>query len=459
MPHYGLPFPNMKFGHTSRFNPYYYSKADLLPNPKTVPTLEELYHNFLLNHKQPNHHTFNPNLVRYYHDPFIHTHPLYAKTNYDTKFFVLDNKKYHHHHNAVYDNHHFKLHDILPCPKKCGYAKKYYCPHHRPRCTKECYYKAHDWCPHHSIGCPRKCSHYHKECCPIHRPYCPRSCSYVTHSYCPHHRPGCIKGCKHYHERFCPLHRPGCIKGCKHYNHLYCPIHRPRCPKNCSYFSTKRCPYHGYFNPYKPHKGINPKLWHEMLVFYGYHYNIKNSFHHLGKFTDRQSKHPNFNKSNNDNLNKCPTCPPNIYVTKGGKTTNVYKLNKEREFGESTNKAGTCPCPVYNGLMNFKLKRMSSSANTDHKKNTQLFNDLNQNFNCTKNDMCDLPNSRHGGVGGPGKLQDSQPKFKTRVVTGYKARLISPFRKGVDKKHGSYERYLMKKKALYQQKELCFKCK
>ena len=90
MPHNGLIFQNLNFGYRSRFNPYYYSAADILPNPQTVPTVEQLYHNFLLNHKDPDHRHFNPHLVRHFHDPFLHAHPYYAKTNYDTKFFVLE---------------------------------------------------------------------------------------------------------------------------------------------------------------------------------------------------------------------------------------------------------------------------------------------------------------------------------------------------------------------------------
>lgn len=433
--------------------------SDIFPDPNPTPTIQQMYHNYLLHKSSKNTHSM-PIKKRLYYDPFISTHPNFLKTKYNTEFFIIDHR--HKFDRNYYDNHRNKLHDMFPCPKRCIYHNKYYCPHHRPRCTKACSYKNHDWCPYHSIGCPRNCAHYHKECCPYHRPHCPVNCSYVNKHFCPQHRPGCPEKCKHYHETYCPIHRPGCPHGCKFHDHLFCRLHRPRCPSKCVYSNSSYCPHHGYFNPYKPPQSIHINEWHDMLVFYGYHYDVHTHFHHLGKITRRNLPSKDLNFSGNyTEGEKCPTCPPNAYVTnKDGSTTTVSKWLNQKKFGESTNRK--CPCPkgpVYNGLLNVKKSKMSASANTDHKKNTQLFNDEFQNFNCEKQDICKNPNSRHSNVGGPGKLYESQPRFKTRVVTGYKARLISPLKKGVDKKHGSYNRYLMKKKALYQQKELCIRCK
>lgn len=438
--------------------------SEPFPNRSTVPTVEEIYHDFLLSSHTHKDKLFKTQMKRHYYDPFIMQHPSFKSTNFDTKYFIesLDwHKETFDHHN--YDGYHYKIKDKRPCPKACMFKTKYFCPHHRPRCTPECEFLTYDYCPHHSIGCPRICGNYHKECCPKHRPHCPVNCNYVTKLYCPAHRPGCTKGCLHYHARFCPTHRPGCPRGCKFYNHLYCHTHRPRCPKTCYHFKDKVCPYHGYFNPYKPPQSINVSLWHDMLFYYGYHYDIKHSYQHLAKFSNKINIFPSIKISNgqNNDIKQCLTCPKNAYTRdKDGKLVSIQDSINKQGFGKST--SGNCNCPsgpVYNGLLNVKKARMSSSLNLDHKKNTQLFNDELENFNCQKEDMCKNPNSRHGGVGGPGKLDDSQPRFRTGIARGYKARLLTPLNRGVDKKHGSYDRYLMKKKALYQQKELCHRCK
>ena len=165
-------------------------------------------------------------------------------------------------------------------------------------------------------------------------------------------------------------------------------------------------------------------------------------------------------KSQLDKIVQCFTCPSNVY-TKDEKGNTIYiEPNKGKYFGETSEPNCNCPRgPVYNGLLNTKKTRMSSSLNTDHKKNIQLFEDELQNFNCFKEDLCKKPNNNHNGVGGPGKKIPSMPRYITRVVRGNKARTILPLVDGVDKKHGSYERYLMKKKAVYQQKEHCNTCK
>ena len=165
-------------------------------------------------------------------------------------------------------------------------------------------------------------------------------------------------------------------------------------------------------------------------------------------------------KSQLDKIVQCFTCSSNVY-TKDEKGNTIYiEPNKGKYFGETSEPNCNCPRgPVYNGLLNTKKTRMSSSLNTDHKKNIQLFKDELQNFNCFKEDLCKKPNNNHNGVGGPGKKIPSMPRYITRVVRGNKARTILPLVDGVDKKHGSYERYLMKKKAVYQQKEHCNTCK
>ena len=164
-------------------------------------------------------------------------------------------------------------------------------------------------------------------------------------------------------------------------------------------------------------------------------------------------------KSQTDKKVKCLSCPPNVYTKDQNGNTIYIDPTRRKYFGETSEPNCNCPRgPIYNGLLNTKKTKMSASLNTDHKKNVQLFQDEIQNFDCFKENLCKKPNNNHNGVGGPGKKIPSMPRYVTRIVTGNKARIISPLVNGVDKKHGSYERYLMKKKAVYQQKEHCNKC-
>lgn len=156
------------------------------------------------------------------------------------------------------------------------------------------------------------------------------------------------------------------------------------------------------------------------------------------------------------NGNPCPgSCNENYseqISTQFGNTVPSYNTNSINNI--STNATKT----VYGGLLNGKRLKQSASMHvlakaslTTFKPNTTalpvkgtLGKDVNSRNDCTLANPC----ISYTNVGGPGNQIESVPLGITGFARGNKARLYSMPGKhnGVDTKHDSYTRYLMRKK-------------
>jgi len=130
----------------------------------------------------------------------------------------------------------------------------------------------------------------------------------------------------------------------------------------------------------------------------------------------------------------CPACPG---AGEAGVTINTP------QFGLSTPN-GNSQRTAYNGLMNSKNFRTSSSSFTMLKKTlTTVIPPHPGKSNLPAWTPGSLFSS--GYIGGPGDAVKSVPII-TAAKSGWRARLITmPHQTGVDVKHGSYERYLAQK--------------
>jgi len=139
----------------------------------------------------------------------------------------------------------------------------------------------------------------------------------------------------------------------------------------------------------------------------------------------------------------CPSCP--------GSGEPGVTINKPM-FGAST-PMGNSQKTAYDGLMNFKQSRTSASSFTLWKKSLMTVNadTLPSNLNPVP------PNSSYSNTGGPGDNIKSVPII-TSKKSGWRGRLVSqPRQTGVDVKHGSYERYLARKRG-HNMRAVCDGC-
>jgi|TARA_B110000971_G_scaffold221281_1_gene267753 hypothetical protein len=111
---------------------------------------------------------------------------------------------------------------------------------------------------------------------------------------------------------------------------------------------------------------------------------------------------------------------------------------------------------VMGGINNSKNFRTSASSFTMLKKSLTTFNPISTypaKSTLGKNTTSD--GTSYKNAGGPGDEIVSVP-IVTRAVTGNKARTISQVRHtGVDVKHGSYERYLARKRGINMRCQNC----
>lgn len=103
--------------------------------------------------------------------------------------------------------------------------------------------------------------------------------------------------------------------------------------------------------------------------------------------------------------------------------------------------------------LNQKQDGVSSSLHTQHKKILNVIqSNGGQGQNIKVNNNC--PNNQESSnVGGPGDLLQSTPPI---YFSGNRLndRLVSR-KPGIDRKHGSYERYLARKKGYVFQNQIC----
>lgn len=139
----------------------------------------------------------------------------------------------------------------------------------------------------------------------------------------------------------------------------------------------------------------------------------------------------------------CPSCP--------GSGEAGVTINKPM-FGEST-PLDNSQKTAYNGLMNFKQYRTSSSSFTLWKKSLMTVNSQTLPSNLNPPPL----NSSYSNTGGPGDHVKSVPIITTRK-SGWRGRLVTqPHQIGVDVKHNSYERYLTRKRG-HNMRAVCDSC-
>ena len=119
------------------------------------------------------------------------------------------------------------------------------------------------------------------------------------------------------------------------------------------------------------------------------------------------------------------------------------------QYNSYQSKGNPCGCGGIGGIANSKNFRTSASSFTILKKSLTTFQ---PNFSVIKKGtlgqdaQTGIPSTSYTNVGGPGDQTASVP-IRTGTASGIKARLIvQPNQTGVDVKHGSYERYLARKR-------------
>jgi len=113
---------------------------------------------------------------------------------------------------------------------------------------------------------------------------------------------------------------------------------------------------------------------------------------------------------------------------------------------------------VIGGINNSKNFRTSASSFTILKKSLTTFNPISAvpaKSTLGKDVQTGTPSTSYTNVGGPGDMTASVP-IRTGTASGIKARtIVQPHQTGVDVKHGSYERYLARKRGINMRCQSC----
>ena len=113
---------------------------------------------------------------------------------------------------------------------------------------------------------------------------------------------------------------------------------------------------------------------------------------------------------------------------------------------------------VIGGINNSKNFRTSASSFTILKKSLTTFNPISSSpakSTIGKDVKVGTPLTSYTNVGGPGDATASVP-IRTGTASGIKARtIVQPHQTGVDVKHGSYERYLARKRGINMRCQSC----
>ena len=109
---------------------------------------------------------------------------------------------------------------------------------------------------------------------------------------------------------------------------------------------------------------------------------------------------------------------------------------------------------VIGGINNSKNFRTSASSFTILKKSLITVSAVALKSTLGKDVQTGTPTS-YTNVGGPGDMTASVP-IRTGTASGIKARtIVQPHQTGVDVKHGSYERYLARKRGINMRCQNC----
>jgi hypothetical protein len=110
---------------------------------------------------------------------------------------------------------------------------------------------------------------------------------------------------------------------------------------------------------------------------------------------------------------------------------------------------------VIGGINNSKNFRTSASSFTILKKSLTTVSTVPLKSTLGKDVKTGTPTS-YTNVGGPGDQTASVP-IRTGTASGIKARtIVQPHQTGVDVKHGSYERYLARKRGINMRCQSCY---
>lgn len=149
------------------------------------------------------------------------------------------------------------------------------------------------------------------------------------------------------------------------------------------------------------------------------------------------------------NGNPCPkTCLPENYVDptypQFGQTTPAFVTNS------TTNNPTNSQKTVYGGLLNSRRIKQYASMHILAKGSLATVDRTPNKTTLGENIQTGTPSNSYTNVGGPGDQTKSIPLGITGFARGNKARVYSmPVRHdGVDVKHNSYNRYLLRKKGL-----------
>jgi hypothetical protein len=114
-----------------------------------------------------------------------------------------------------------------------------------------------------------------------------------------------------------------------------------------------------------------------------------------------------------------------------------------------------CGCGGIGGINNSKNFRTSASSFTILKKSLITVSRVYSKSTIGKDAKTGTPLTSYTNVGGPGDATASVP-IRTGTASGIKARtIVQPHQTGVDVKHGSYERYLARKRGINMRCQSC----
>jgi len=136
-----------------------------------------------------------------------------------------------------------------------------------------------------------------------------------------------------------------------------------------------------------------------------------------------------------------------------------WKGYNNAKFPQSDASYNRFQTKVIGGINNSKNFRTSASSFTILKKSLTTFNPISSSpakSTIGKDAKTGTPLTSYTNVGGPGDATASVP-IRTGTASGIKARtIVQPHQTGVDVKHGSYERYLARKRGINMRCQSCY---
>ena len=132
-----------------------------------------------------------------------------------------------------------------------------------------------------------------------------------------------------------------------------------------------------------------------------------------------------------------------------------WKGYNNAKFPQSDASYNRFQTKVIGGINNSKNFRTSASSFTILKKSLITVSRVYSKSTIGKDAKTGTPLTSYTNVGGPGDATASVP-IRTGTASGIKARtIVQPHQTGVDVKHGSYERYLARKRGINMRCQSC----